>query len=150
MNCSDRGRTRTRRALLLIDDCVSQRDLYEIALEPEFDILTASRGGDGLSVALDQHPDAIVLDVMMPGLNGWETCTRIKSDPATSEIPVILLTGANDLDLSDRARAVGAAAILTKPCPADRLRDTVLGALRKPAPLHRLDVARQFRVSSEG
>ena len=132
MNCHDHDRARP--TLLLIDDCVSQRDLYEVALEEEFNILTATRGGDGLNAAVNLHPDAIVLDVLMPGLDGWETCTRIKSDRATSAIPVILLTGANDPDLSDHARAVGATTVLTKPCPADRLRDTVLAVLGNSAP----------------
>ena len=119
--------------LLLIDDCVAQRDLYEMALAPEFQILTATRGEDGLDLAVVRHPDAIVLDVMMPGLDGWDTCTSIKSHAATADIPVVLLTGAGDVDLSSHATAVGAVALLKKPCPADRLRDVVLMAIGRSA-----------------
>ena len=119
--------------LLLIDDCVAQRDLYEMALAPEFQILTATRGEDGLDLAVTTHPDAIVLDVMMPGLDGWDTCASIKSHAVTADIPVVLLTGAGDVDLSSHATAVGAVALLKKPCPADRLRDVVLMAIGRSA-----------------
>lgn len=127
-----------RPTLLLIDDCLAQRDLYELVLEPDFNILTTTRGDHGLELAASRHPDAIVLDVMMPGLSGWETCRRLKCEAATADIPVILLTAANDLDLSDHAIAVGASAILEKPCPGDRLRDTIMRTIersvRAPAP----------------
>src|SRR5688572_20715147 len=98
----NRGRYR----LLLIDDCVTQRDFYEMTLAQDFNVLTAAHGADGLALAAVERPDVIVLDVMMPGLDGWETCTKIKSDPITADIPVILLTGSNDLNLSDHAVAV--------------------------------------------
>jgi DNA-binding response OmpR family regulator len=119
--------------LLLIDDCVAQRDMYEVALAPDFNILTATRGDDGIELAAARRPDAIVLDVMMPGLDGWQTCTRLKSDEVTADIPVILLTGANDLDLSVHAVAVGASNILKKPCPADTLKNVVRSALSQSA-----------------
>jgi len=120
-----------RPTLLLIDDCVLQRDLYEIALQTDFHIVTATRGDDGLRLAVCERPDAIVLDVVMPGLNGWDTCTRLKSNEATMDIPVILLTGSNDADLIDHARAVGASMVLKKPCPAETLRDILLGAVER-------------------
>jgi sigma-B regulation protein RsbU (phosphoserine phosphatase) len=90
-----------------------------------------------VALAASERPDVVVLDVMMPGLNGWETCTRIKSDPATSEIPVILLTGVNDVDLSQHAIAVGAEAVLKKPCSADQLLDCVRLAVQRHAPTGR-------------
>jgi CheY-like chemotaxis protein len=116
---------------LLVDDCVAERHLYEVSLESEFNILTASRGDEGVSVAAHVHPDAIVLDVMMPGIDGWETCAQIKSRPDTEDIPVILLTGADDRDLSQHAMAVGASVLLRKPCPADQLRDAVHAVVTK-------------------
>jgi two-component system, cell cycle response regulator len=117
--------TSDRRRLLLVDDCVPQRELYELALEHEFDILTASRGAEGIDVALRARPDAILLDVLMPGMDGWETCTRIRCDAEIADIPVILLTAADDRDLSQHAVAVGASALLRKPCSVDQLRDTI-------------------------
>jgi putative two-component system response regulator len=120
--------------VLLVDDCVDQRDLYEMMLQAEFDVMTATRGAEGVALATTECPDVIVMDVMMPGLDGWEACTQIKSHPRTANVPVILLTGANDRDLSQHAIAVGATAILKKPCPADMLRNTISSALGDPDP----------------
>jgi CheY-like chemotaxis protein len=110
-----------RPTVLLVDDCVAERDLYELVLAPECTVLTASRGSDALALAAQTHPDVIVMDVMMPELDGWETCARLKTNPVTADTPVLLLTGANDVDLSQHAVAVGADAIMNKPCPADAL-----------------------------
>jgi CheY-like chemotaxis protein len=117
------------RLVLLIDDSVDQRDLYELALEDEFTVLTAARGREGVAVARRARPDVIVLDVMMPGMDGWETCARLKSAPETAHIPVVMLTGAPDGDLREHAAAVGAFEVLTKPCSVDRLRGAILAAL---------------------
>ena len=119
-----------RRRLLLVDDCAPQRELYELMLERDFDVVTASRGAEGLELAVRTRPDAILLDVLMPEMDGWETCTRIRCDAATADIPVILLTAADDVDLSQHAVAVGASALLRKPCPADELRRTIDDLLR--------------------
>lgn len=134
----------TRPNVLLIDDCIEQRDLYELALERDFKILTATRGAEGAALAARERPDAIVLDVMMPGIDGWETCSQIKGNVATADIPVIMLTGTEDCDLSLHAVEVGASALLRKPCPVDRLRDTIFitlteCALQRQAPPPRLD-----------
>ena len=115
--------------LLLIDDCVPIRDLYELVLTPAFQVVTASRGTEGLVIAMTNRPDVIVLDVLMPGLDGWETCAALKSNPFTADVPVVLLTSADDRDLTQHAIAVGAAALLHKPCAADRLLATVQSAL---------------------
>ena len=124
-----------RLKLLLVDDYAPERDLYEIALEQHFQVLTASSGLEGIAMTIAERPHAIVLDVLMPGMDGWETCTRITSHPATADIPVILLTGSDEHDLSQHAVAVGAAAILTKPCPGDRLVDRIRAVLSMDARL---------------
>ena len=126
------GSVEDRPRLLLIDDCVALRDLYELVLEREFEVLTAARGAEGAALARDVQPDAIVLDITMPGMDGWETCEQIKCHDLTAHIPVILLTGAEDCDLAQRATAVGASALLRKPCQADVLRETILATLTQP------------------
>ena len=118
-----------RPSLLLIDDCAEQRDLYAFALESTFEVVTASRGVEGIELATKERPDAIVLDVMMPGMDGWETCTQIKCNADTASIPVILLTATSDGDLAQHATAVGASAILRKPCSTDRLQEAILAAM---------------------
>jgi two-component system cell cycle response regulator len=119
---------RRRLNVLVVDDCVAERDLYECVLEPEFHVLTASRGDEGVALATRHHPDVIVLDVLMPGIDGWEACRRIKSDPATVDIPVLLLTGANDPNFARHAKAVWASALLHKPCSGGNLRAAILAA----------------------
>jgi len=121
-----------RPSLLLVDDCTAQRDLYEAVLAPDFDVLTAARGEEGLVLATETHPDAIVLDVMMPGMDGWETCAHIKRNAATAHIPVILLTGTEASDLQAHAAEVGASALLMKPCPADYLCEVIRTTLGEP------------------
>jgi len=62
-----------------------------------------------------------VLDVMMPGMDGWQTCERLKANPTTSTIPVIMLTSLDGLDVPETAQRVGAAYVLIKPCSVERL-----------------------------
>ena len=115
------SRPPARPTVLLVDDCIEQRDLYEMVLARDFRVVTAARGLDALALATSERPDVVVLDVMMPGIDGWETCTRLKVDPATADTPVVLLTSVDDTDLASHAAAVGADAVENKPCSADRL-----------------------------
>jgi CheY-like chemotaxis protein len=123
-----------RPTVLLVDDDVEQRDLYELALRDELHIIAASRGANALRIAHDTQPDAVVLDVVMPGLDGWDVCQQLKAGVATSSIPVIMLTGEPHDDGLERARRVGAAAILTKPCLPGLLLSTIFAALRDRDP----------------
>src|SRR5205814_8431740 len=88
-----------RPTLLLVDDCVAERDVYAQALEPQFNILPASGGSDGVNLAISERPDLVLLDVKMPGIFGWAMCTYIESHPDTADIPVMLLTGAHEVNL---------------------------------------------------
>jgi len=110
-----------RPQVLLVDDSAEYRDLYAVALEETATVLTASRGEDALAIATEQPLDAIVLDVMMPGMDGWQTCERLKANPTTSTIPVIMLTSLDGLDAPATAARLGASFLLIKPCPVERL-----------------------------
>jgi putative two-component system response regulator len=115
-----------RVCVLLVDDCVEQRDLYELVLARDFTVLSASRGEHAIEVVQRERPDIVVLDVQMPGISGLETCRRLKANPSTASIPVILLTG-NDYSQNE-GLAVGAFVILEKPCSAQILADTINAA----------------------
>ena len=129
--------TRPRPLILIVDDCIEQRDLYELALEPDFEIVTAGRGREALVLAIAKIPDAIVLDLRMPGMDGLEVCRELKRDPLTQDIPVIILTGAEDHSIQTEAVLAGAAALLTKPCSPPRLVGTLRAAVaRSTTPLH--------------
>jgi len=119
----------TRPRVLMIDDSTAERDLYALMLERDVQVLTASRGSEGLAIAQTERPDAIVLDVMMPEMNGWEVCRRLKSNPATASIPVVMLTAQDEPNLMDEAARHGAATLLTKPCPVEKLTSVLTSAI---------------------
>jgi CheY-like chemotaxis protein len=116
--------------VLFVDDSDEQRDLYAAMLEPVAKVVAAARGEEALALAAGDPPDVILLDVMMPGMDGWETCRRLKANPATSRIPVIMLTSLDGVDVPARARRAGAIAVLMKPCPLERLVLTIDAARR--------------------
>ncbi len=85
--------------ILIIDDEVGNLLMLKIRLEHEdFEVLTADDPYDGLQLALEKHPDLILLDVNMPGIDGFEVCRRLKTNFETSQIPVIMLTCMDDTD----------------------------------------------------
>lgn len=110
-----------RPRVLLVDDSVEHRDLYALMLEGTATVITASRGEDALAIARAEALDAVILDVLMPGMDGWTVAERLKASPLTSSIPVIMLTSLDGLDVPERAQRVGASAVIMKPCPVERL-----------------------------
>jgi len=120
--------------VLLVDDSEEQRTFYAAVLQPTAVVLTATRGEDALAMASADPPDVIILDVMMPGMNGWETCEALKAEPATANVPIIMLTSLDGVDVPARARQAGAIAVLMKPCPVERLLLTISAARRPPDP----------------
>ncbi len=116
--------------VLVIDDDPAVRDLVQRFLAREgFRVLVAASGEEGLRLAREARPDAITLDVLMPGLDGWAVLAALKGDVALADVPVIMLTLLDDRDLG---YALGASDYLTKPLDRERL----LAALRK----HRRDL----------
>src|SRR4051794_5360195 len=84
--------------ILLVDDVSANLAVLSAALEPEgYEILAAGDGLSALTIAGKALPDLILLDVMMPGLDGFETCRRLKDHEATRNIPVIFITARNEL-----------------------------------------------------
>ena len=105
--------------VLVIDDEPSVRDLMTKSLTSEgVYTVTAVDGEEGLEKARELRPDVIFLDVMMPKMDGWAVLSALKSDPATVDVPVVMLTIVND---SDMGYVLGASEYLTKPIDRDRL-----------------------------
>jgi GAF domain-containing protein/CheY-like chemotaxis protein/anti-sigma regulatory factor (Ser/Thr protein kinase) len=118
--------------VLVIDDEAAVRDLMQRFLTREgFRVVTAAGGEEGLRRARELRPDAITLDVMMPGLDGWAVLSALKADPDVAGIPVIMLTIVDDKNLG---YALGAADYLTKPIDRERL-VTVLAKHRRDLPV---------------
>ena len=102
--------------LLVVDDILANRRLMQAKLEAKYySVLLAENGPTALKIAAEENPDIILLDVMMPGMDGYEVCRRLKADPQTAHIPVVMLTALNET--ADRVRGLesGADDFLTKP-----------------------------------
>ena len=108
--------------VLVVDDDDVIRQLITVNLELEgFDVATAIDGQDCLDRVKDIRPDVITLDVMMPRLDGWEAAGRLRADPDTAGIKVVLLSArAQEADL-ERGSRIGVDAYLTKPFDPDEL-----------------------------
>ena len=102
--------------VLIVDDERQNRDLLEIMLTLEHFVLsTAASGEEALRAMARQPADLILLDVMMPGMNGYEVTAAIKGDPATRHVPIILITGRDDHESRARGLTAGADEFLSRP-----------------------------------
>jgi len=110
--------------ILIVDDDSLIVQMYRDLLEHnDFMVLSAPDGLTGLKVAAAERPDVILLDIMMPGIDGFEVCRRLKADERLTHIPVIILTGMADPKLNSQAFKAGANLALRKPAePATVLR----------------------------
>lgn len=102
--------------LLIVDDTPENiAVLFTFLSGQGFKVLVAETGEDALENAQEEHPDLILLDVLMPGIDGFETCRRLKSDPSTQEIPIIFITALSDTLDKVKAFKLGAVDYITKP-----------------------------------
>ena len=112
--------------VLVVDDDDVIRQLITVNLELEgFDVATAVDGQDCLDKVKGIQPDVVTLDIMMPRLDGWEAASRLRADPETADIKVVLLSArAQEADL-ERGSRIGVDAYLTKPFDPDELIEVV-------------------------
>ncbi|MGF1589879.1 MAG: response regulator [Pleurocapsa sp.] len=111
--------TDQKNTILVIDDDITIHNLLKRFLNKKgFEVRTASSGKEGLQLAKELQPQAITLDVMMPGMDGWSVLTSLKANPETTDIPVIMMTMINDRNLG---YALGAAEYLIKPIDRQKL-----------------------------
>ena len=117
--------------ILIVDDETHNRALLEIMLSSEgYELFTAASGEEALTVVEENRPDLILLDIMMPELNGFQVTAMLKANPATQDIPVIILSALDDGGAIERGLQVGAADFLTKPIQHVELRARVKKLLR--------------------
>ena len=107
--------------VLVVDDKPNNLSLVTSLLRPHYEVLLANNGERALAIARDQLPDLILLDIMMPGMSGFEVCTELKANTETADIPVIFLTARNDSDDFEKAYDIGAVDYTTKPINAKEL-----------------------------
>lgn len=102
-------------SVLIVDDAEANIDILVETLGDKYDISVALDGPTALEMVAESHPDIILLDIMMPGMDGYEVCERLKHDYDTRDIPVIFLTALLDLESKTKGFEMGAVDYVTKP-----------------------------------
>ncbi len=121
-----------KRKVLLIDDDPLMRHIVMTALaKDDYEISEAGTGAEGVEKAIAERPDLILLDVMMPGMDGFEVCYRLRSNTLTVNIPVIMLTALGNIDEKIHGMQVGADDYVTKPFDPRELRSRLRAHLRR-------------------
>lgn len=112
--------------VMVIDDSKTIRRTAETLLKKAgCEVLTATDGFEALAVIADNHPDVIFVDIMMPRLDGYQTCALIKHNEMFQDVPVIMLSSKDGLFDRARGRLVGSDQYLTKPFSRDELLDAI-------------------------
>ena len=123
------------KTILIIDDQPFFITMQQNILKKQgFRVLSASNGQEGLVQAKQHKPDLVLLDVEMPGMDGFAVCEKLKQDAALKDIPVIILTATEDPKLNERAFKAGAQITVLKSVPAERLVNMLRIALEKGKP----------------
>jgi putative two-component system response regulator len=107
--------TRQRNTVLIVDDIPANIKILVGALRENYRLIVATSGLDAIKAAIEKQPDLILLDVMMPGMDGYEVCNRLKSHPETVDIPVIFVTVMNEEKDETRGFLLGAVDYIVKP-----------------------------------
>jgi DNA-binding response OmpR family regulator len=115
----------TKRVLICDDDPVILR-LLEVNLELEgYDVLTAHHGEEAFEIASRELPDLVILDIMMPRLDGYQTCQKLKEQSSTEGIPVVFLSAKAQASDIEKGKSFGVSEYLTKPFDPNDLLDVV-------------------------
>jgi len=112
--------------VMVIDDSKTIRRSAESLLQKAgYEVLTADNGFEALPIISSQHPDIIFIDIMMPRLDGYQTCALVKNNPKYRDIPIVMLSSKDGLFDRAKGRVVGAEQYLTKPFTRDDLLDAI-------------------------
>lgn len=108
--------------VVLVDDDPDLRKLVKLTLEftAGWEVATAAGGAEGIEAVRSVRPDVAVVDIMMPDMDGYEVCRRLKDDPETADIPVVFLTARKELDEA-KLRECGACGVVVKPFEPEQL-----------------------------
>ena len=116
--------------LVIEDDYIVARTIERSLRSDEFHVLIASRGEKGLYMARQNPPDLVILDIIMPGMDGYEVCRRIRQEESWQKLPVIMLTAMNGEEDRKRGKEAGADLFLPKPISPRELLSLVETAIR--------------------
>lgn len=119
-------------SVLVVDDEPMARTLLRLTLvRAGFDVVEAVDGFDALDKLKEGAPDVMILDVMMPGIDGFSVCETVREDVSTAELPIIMLSAKTDLESVNKGLEVGANSYLTKPISPEELTRQVRAVLDK-------------------
>lgn len=119
------------RILIIDDDPNICAMLTALFTKPGNEVLSASNGADGLIAAKKSVPDIVIVDLMMPELNGHQVCAGLRADPATHKVPILMLTAVRELPAAMKGMASGANDFMTKPFQTDEVAARVEALLRR-------------------
>lgn len=117
-----------RPRILVVEDNRLSRELIEQLLCERYDVVTAEDGAQGVKLALSEHPDVILMDLSLPGIDGWTAARMIRAQPASKSIPMVAVTGHSMREQRERILAAGFVACISKPIDEDAL----LRAIEEP------------------
>ena len=111
-----------RQVILVAEDSPDVREMYRIWMElSDFNVVEATDGVQAIHLTHQYHPDAVVMDLSMPRLDGWEACRRLKADPRTRDIPILAVSAHGYSDARRRALEAGCDRFVEKPCTPETL-----------------------------
>ena len=120
-----------RLTILLVEDFDDARELYSTCLRSSgYDVIEAATGNDAVALARSASPHLILMDLLLPGMDGWQATAELKKDPRLKHVPIVALTAHAFSDERERIANLGCDAFLAKPClPPDLIRtvDRILG-----------------------
>ncbi|MBB1074118.1 EAL domain-containing protein [Rhodoferax sp. 4810] len=123
--------TQAKPTILAIDDTPVNLLTLGASLKNDFDLQLATSGEMGLALARQNPPDLILLDIMMPGMDGFETCRQLQADPLLAQIPVIFVTALHEHEAEAKGLALGARDYITKPIQVDTARQRIHNLLER-------------------
>ena len=121
----------SKKILIVEDDPSFSRAINHIVEKEGYDVSTASNGMTGLRMATEDKPDLLILDVMLPGIDGFEICSRLRNEPQTAKLPIMMLSAKGQESDKTTGLKVGADEYLTKPVDRELLLEKITTLLAK-------------------
>jgi DNA-binding response OmpR family regulator len=116
---------KAQKKILAVDDNPDNTAIVEELFQENYDLRTAATGDEALKIALDFQPDIILLDIMMPGMDGYEVCQRLREYPSLADAKIIMVTAKGALEDRVKGYEVGANDFITKPFTEENILESV-------------------------
>ena len=118
-----------KKILVIEDNAINLRMVSYALTKQGYEVITATNGLIGFKKINEEHPDLVILDIMLPGLDGYDICERVRMNPETEKLPIIMTSGKTLQDDKDIGMRLGASVYLTKPVPPSEMLTNVKSLL---------------------